>query len=215
MVIEDKEYRILKFGWCIALFLAALSVQAQHTNMSGHHHPVSTAKNIYLSIMDTMMVEMDKAAAGGSAEHLFIAQMIPHHEGAIAMSRYEIAHGKNYEMVQLAKSILAEQHTEVEQLKLWLKELPLTKTAASTGYVEGMQKSMAAMMVDLPAEGQLADIDTAFARVMLPHHQAAVDMARLGIREMQDQQVTAFAKMLISSEQIEIEQMSTFIKHKK
>ena len=69
-------------------------------------------KDTFLRMMHTMMVKMEDQN-GASVEEAFIRQMIPHHEGAIEIAKYEVQFGKNVEMVQLAKSILAEQRVEV------------------------------------------------------------------------------------------------------
>ena len=48
-----------------------------------------------------------KAAQGGEATKLFLAQMIAHHEGAIAMAKTEVGSGKYGETIALAKAIRA------------------------------------------------------------------------------------------------------------
>jgi uncharacterized protein (DUF305 family) len=65
----------------------------------------------------------------------------------------------------------------------------------------------------MPANNLLTGTDRAFARVMIPHHQAAIDMAKVIIKFTKDHQTNAFAKSIISSEKIEIEQMSAYLKN--
>ncbi|MEO5998907.1 MAG: DUF305 domain-containing protein [Chitinophagaceae bacterium] len=55
--------------------------------------------------------------------------------------------------------------------------------------------------------------DKIFAAIMIPHHNAAIDMARAMLEYSSDKLIVAFSKQLISNEQIEIEQMFAFIKH--
>jgi len=86
------------------------------------HNQMSSEKNIFLAMMDTMMIKMKEIPTDRSTENVFIGQMIPHHEGAIEMANYEIKKGKDFRMIQLAKSILAEQTDEVQQMKFWLKQ---------------------------------------------------------------------------------------------
>lgn len=167
-------------------------------------------KNVFISIMDTMMTNMDKVPKGQSASKTFISQMIPHHEGAIAMAEYEIKHGKNFEMIQLAKSIKAEQKSELIQMRLLLSQINPDEKV-SKYFDDEMDKSMEVMMNNMPAEKSLKETDHAFAKVMLPHHQAAVDMARALLKYPENDNVSAFARQLISDEQIEIEQMSNYL----
>jgi uncharacterized protein (DUF305 family) len=191
------------------LLLAGQLANAQHMP---DHHQVSSPKNIFLAMMDTMMVKMDDAPAGESTGACFILQMIPHHEGAIAMANYEIAYGKDFTIIQLAKSILIEQTYEIQQMRLWLRQ-SLPDTAKTTAdFKQAMNQTMSVMMQNMPANNILTDIDRAFARVMIPHHQAAVDMAKVAIKFTADYQTNAFAKNIISSQQIEIEQMFSFLK---
>jgi len=71
------------------------------------------------------------------------------------------------------------------------------------------------MMKQLPPAGLLRDTDQAFARLMVPHHQAAVVMAQIVIRYGQDPAVRRYAERLISAEQIEIDQLHEFIDSRK
>lgn len=192
----------------VLVFFTRLSI-AQQMNM--HKMPVSRG-NVFLVMMDTMMKKMDQAATGRLVNIDFIQQMIPHHEGAIEMANYEIEHGKDFTMFQLAKSILAEQGIEVQQMKLWLKRSDTDTAKTSENFRQYMDRTMKVMMQSMPVNTMLADTDSAFARVMIPHHQAAIDMAKVAIKFTKDRQTIAFAKHIISSEQIEIEQMSSFLK---
>jgi len=194
-----------------ALLLFVKPVKAQTMDMQGMPMPAASGvKNVFLSMMDTMMVAMDKAGTQNGADQDFLAQMIPHHEGAIAMAQYEINHGNNFEMIQLAKSILQEQNSEVAQMRLWLNDLSSRPATIPAGYNQAMDKAMDIMMKNMPYSDSVTNTDRAFALVMIPHHQAAIDMAKVVLRYPENPQVAAYAKLLISNEQVEIEQMKTF-----
>ena len=169
-------------------------------------------KNIFIEMMDTMMVKMDQVPETGSVESNFIQQMIPHHMGAVEMAEYEIQYGKNFEIVQLAKSIKEEQENEIQLMYLWLLQSPDGKAVLPLGYIVSMKQSMKDMMLHMPLTTQRTGIDQAFSLVMIPHHQAAVDMARALIKYSTDQQINVFAKNIISSQQVEIQQMTAAIK---
>ncbi|OJV13251.1 MAG: hypothetical protein BGO21_15085 [Dyadobacter sp. 50-39] len=177
-----------------------------------HEHAGHSQKNPFMAMMDTMMTKMEAAGGSISVETGFITQMIPHHEGAIAMANYQIKYGKSFVMIQLAKSILAEQTNELQKMKLWLVQAPEKSPAIDpTGFDKSMAQTMHLMMERMPDPTALTDTDHDFARIMIPHHQAAIDMAKAAISFSRDQQTSAFAKQIIASESIEVEQMSAFL----
>jgi uncharacterized protein (DUF305 family) len=199
---------------CLFLLIMLLSFSAIASGQEMKMHQMhANEQNIYLKMMDAMMNKMEPAAK----EHLltinFLKQMIPHHEGAIEMAKYEVQHGKDFSMIQLAKSIEAEQNIEVQQMKLLLKKTPTDTAKRTAGYNLLMHESMETMMHNMPPNAILKNTDEAFARVMIPHHRAAVDMAKAVIRFTKDTEVIAIAKYIISTQQVEIEQMSSFLKN--
>ena len=197
--------------WLILSLLLSAGQLTTAQHLPAHHQMLPTGKNIFLAMMDTMMIKMDVAPAGESAGASFILQMIPHHEGAVEMAKYEIQYGKDFAMVQLAKSILTEQHYEIQQMRLWLKQSITDSIKITTDFKLAMNQTMVKMMQNLPSNNLLTNTDQAFASVMIPHHQAAIEMAKVAIKFTTDHQTNAFANHNISSQEIEIEQMSSFL----
>ena len=156
------------------LFLGDGITKAQ--TMSMQDMTGNANKHIYLRMMDTMAINMEHLSSFTSTDVNFLKQMISHHQGAVAMAKYEIENGKNFEMIQLAKSILEEQKIEIQEMILWIQSLTLKETAPP-GYENGMSKTMSDMMDHMPENKILLDLDKSFASVMIPHHQAAIDMA--------------------------------------
>jgi uncharacterized protein (DUF305 family) len=90
-------------------------------------------QNIFLKMMDTMMMKMEGASKENPLTKNFLSQMIPHHAGAIEMAKYQVQYGKDFAMIQLAKSIEAEQNIEVQQMKLLLKKTPADTAKTTAG----------------------------------------------------------------------------------
>lgn len=189
----------------------------QTTNHTTHTATSQQNKHPYTSMMDTMMMAMHKAEANETrcTSTNFLAGMIPHHEGAIVMAQYELQHGKNDEMKTLAKSIIAEQTREIKLMKKLLsnfKTCPANEKITQQ-YQKAMAATMEPMMKNFPAAQISAEKnpDRAFALAMVPHHQAAVDMAKVILQYSRDPQVTKLAKEIIASQEKEIQQMNTFL----
>jgi uncharacterized protein (DUF305 family) len=62
--------------------------------------------------MGSMMAGM-QAAPRGDVDQDFIAQMVPHHQGAIDMARAELRYGRNEQLRRIAQEIIVEQQAEI------------------------------------------------------------------------------------------------------
>ena len=66
---------------------------------------------------DTAMLETAKPF-----DRAFIDMMIPHHQGAIEMSRIELSEGSDEETLALAEQIIAAQSSEIEEMNSWREQ---------------------------------------------------------------------------------------------
>lgn len=77
-------------------------------------------------------------------------------------------------------------------------------------YVAAMEAMHGPMMEGVRAE----DPDTAFVRGMIPHHQGAIDMARIVQQHGDDPQTRAWAEEIIAAQEREIAGMEAWLKEK-
>jgi len=70
-----------------------------------------------------------------------------------------------------------------------------------------MKAGMEKMMSDMHAPGYTGDPDIDFLAMMIPHHEGAVDMARLVLQHGNDPVTRKLAEDIIASQRVEIEGM--------
>ena len=78
---------------------------------------------------------------------------------------------------------------------------------ARSEFEREMDHDMAVMMRDMHAPGYTGDADVDFLAMMIPHHQGAVDMARLVLTHGGDPLTRRLAEEIIASQRAEIAAM--------
>jgi uncharacterized protein (DUF305 family) len=86
--------------------------------------------------------------------------------------------------------------------------MPGGQSAAARGYAAAVDKMHAPMMKGIAD----ADPDAAFVKGMIPHHQSAIDMARVALQYAKDDQVKKWARDVIREQEREIGEMQTWLK---
>jgi len=70
--------------------------------------------------------EMQKVRYSDNADADFASRVIPHHQGAIEMSKVELQFGTDPRLRRLAQEIIVTQQSEIEVMKGAIRGLPLS-----------------------------------------------------------------------------------------
>ncbi|MGD1879294.1 MAG: DUF305 domain-containing protein [Kiloniellaceae bacterium] len=80
-------------------------------------------------------------------------------------------------------------------------------TGTADAFEQAMDRDMAKMMQAMHGPGYSGDPDIDFLVMMIPHHQGAVDMARLVLIYGEDPLIRQLAAEIIAAQQAEIQAM--------
>ncbi|MBI0426062.1 DUF305 domain-containing protein [Psychrobacter sp. NG27] len=167
----------------------------------------------YTKSMSQMHDEMMVGMNYNDPDTAFAKGMLGHHRGAVDMAKIELKYGTDDAMRQLAQDIIIAQQAEIDVLNKWLASHP--DSAKPKPNTEAMQQAYAKGMSDMHGEMTLgiADpaADMAFARGMLPHHIAAVNMATTQLIYGTDEEMRVLAQNVIDTQQTEIDLMKNWI----
>lgn len=164
------------------------------------------------------------------ADVLFAQGMIPHHEQAVEMAAFALAPeaGARPEIVALATEIQAAQDPEITQMTAWLQQwgqpidMPGMEGMEGMGSdeMEGMEgmDDMGGMDGMMSAEDMMnlqsltgAEFDTAWATMMIAHHEGAIAQAQAVKAAGSNPEVLALADQIIAAQQAEIDQMRALL----
>ena len=149
------------------------------------------------------------------ADVTFAQGMIPHHQQAVEMAGYALAPeaGASAEIVALATAIQSAQDPEIAQMTAWLEswgqpvDMPGMEGMDDMDHMASMEGMMSAEDMANLASLTGADFDTAWATMMIEHHEGAIVQAEAVKAAGSNPDALALADQIITAQQAEIDQM--------
>jgi uncharacterized protein (DUF305 family) len=152
----------------------------------------------------------DGSSDAEAADGPFLAGMKPHHEAAIEMAEAAQGRAQHPEIKQLATSIIADQSSEIETIESIHERLFGEPLAAGAHSSMGLNADQMGMGMDPAALRTARPFDREFIDMMIPHHQGAIQMARIELADGDDAETKALAEAIIEAQSAEITAMNSW-----
>jgi len=147
--------------------------------------------------------------AGNPTDRAFVADMIPHHQSAVEMAAVAKTEATSMFVKDLAADITRTQNAEISEMQrvdAQLAEAGITKGDLGVdGHQMGMDSSAAELRGAKP-------FDEKFIAMMVPHHEGAIEMARIEIDKGDNADLKKLAESIISSQERELKEMRAHLK---
>jgi len=143
-------------------------------------------------------------ATGNGIDRAFVADMVPHHKSAVAMATIAQQRGKSAFVKQLADDIVTSQTKEIAIMRR--EGAALDGAGIKRGSL-GVPMHMMGMDGDVASLRTADPFDRAFIKMMLPHHEGAVAMAKVELAKGADPKLKALAQDITDAQQREIAAM--------
>jgi uncharacterized protein (DUF305 family) len=141
---------------------------------------------------------------GKYSDKAFIDAMVPHHQGAIEMAKVAQKNAEHEQIKELSRNIISTQQAEIEELK------SIKKEEFGTSRVPMEMGSGEMKMMGMTDPDELANkhpFDKAFIDAMIPHHQSAIEMAKVAYEKSKNSRIRELANNIIDAQNREIAQM--------
>jgi uncharacterized protein (DUF305 family) len=144
------------------------------------------------------------AASGNPVDRAFARQMIAHHQSAVQMAQIAQRRGSSVFVKQLADDIVRTQTAEISTLRD--ADRRLKAADVSMGSL-GVPEHAMGMDGDPASLKTAKRFDRALLKMMIPHHEGAIEMATAELNKGKNPQLKALAQKIITAQRREIAEM--------
>lgn len=190
-----------------------VSSHSNHATDHSQHHGahLSASDNAYMHA-NHIMHEGMAIEFTGNPDIDFLRGMIPHHQGAVDMAKVQLEHGNNGSLKGFTKNIIRAQEREIRWMKINLETLELENEAFTPNH--DSTKAFKHVNHDMHQDMNIklsSQADADFVRGMIPHHQGAVDMAKVVLEYGKDANNKRLAYDIINEQESEITWMKRWL----
>ncbi len=208
----------LLLAGCSALLVAACSPAVEPPAAPKADESARTSEPMAMaptpfSAAETTMHEAMMAATGADAGESWARKMIPHHQGALDMSQIVLRDTQDADIRRMAQKTVDMQTRDIAELRRWLE----TRVGAAAGAAApggGGEPPFApaeAKMKDAMMTAAGANTDQTWTRKMIAHHQGALDMSQVVLRESQDTGIRRMAQKTIEMQTADIAELRAWL----
>lgn len=163
--------------------------------------------------VEAKMHEAMMSAMGADAGETWARKMIPHHQGALDMSEIVLRDTQDAEIRRMAQKTIEMQTSDIAELRRWLetKVGAAAGAAAPGGSADNPYAPAEAGMKDAMMAAGGANTDQTWARKMIAHHQGALEMAQVVLRESRDADIRRMAQKTIEMQTADIAELRAWL----
>ena len=174
-----------------------------------------------MSPMTSMTKKMNSMKMSGDFDDDFAALMIEHHQGAVAVSKMEVAKGMDEQMKKMAQTMVADHQSEIEQLKAFIShhdsEPEHTDKNAIPKHENVNESALTNIMKmeEMNSMKMTGNMDKDYAMMMKAHHENAMKMSQAEIANGHHADLKKMAQKMSNDDMKEIKEFDTYLTSKK
>lgn len=195
-----------------AIFCAIFSVSACNNvtkNVENHDMKGMDGPDM-MKAMHASMSGMDEMKMTGNFDCDFASMMIIHHQGAIDMSVVEVQNGTDADIKALAQNIIKTQKAEIDEMHVLLNDVKINPEVEKSNKGE-FSDEMKNMMQKMKGMSTTGNTDKDYVTMMIPHHEAAVKMAKEQIANGKNEALKKMAQTMVEEQTQEIDVLKKWL----
>lgn len=214
-MIGIKKYSVAAMLASSIALSGCTNVVNDTTPHKGHDAMSSSVSRdvpLFVQSNQKMMMDMHATELTGDVDYDFVKGMIPHHQGAIDMATQLLASAQMSDKLKpLAEDVVAAQSSEIAFMQDWLVSYGEARPSAEAEQIKAAYAAInATMMAEMHGLSASGDVNRDFIDGMIPHHEAAVAMAKVLLQFSRDPALIKMAQMVISEQTREINVMRQY-----